>query len=300
VESQEGVGPDRCNIGYADIGPTNDMNVMSAPGCNVLIPGTGCFDNGTSFSTPAIANLIAKAFLAANRTINLSIIAKDVMKYQKNNQGRLPSITQLVSLARGGAAIYPEGALFEADGGSGSVTLTAPGGWVAASNAGWITVTSGSSGSGNGTITYDVAANTDTSQRAGTITIVGATFTVTFTVIQSGIIGVTGTWDGYLNMPGAPYDGCGAQTISFSLWLTEDTSHNISGDTSNSRTITSGSRINNSITVTLSTNWGPRGPYTWTWDGSKTITGSMAYFCYSLDTGAILSEGTETFSVTRY
>lgn len=56
--------------------------------------------------------------------------------------------------------------------------------WTAASNSSWITVTSGASGSGNGTVTYSVTANTGTSARTGTLTIGGQTFTVT----QAGVV----------------------------------------------------------------------------------------------------------------
>jgi hypothetical protein len=45
------------------------------------------------------------------------------------------------------------------------------------SNAAWITVTAGSNGSGNGTVTLNAAANTGTA-RIGTATIGGQTFTV--------------------------------------------------------------------------------------------------------------------------
>lgn len=51
--------------------------------------------------------------------------------------------------------------------------------WTAASNASFITVTGGASGSGNGTVSYSVAANTGTASRNGTLTIAGQTFTVT-------------------------------------------------------------------------------------------------------------------------
>jgi outer membrane protein assembly factor BamB/formylglycine-generating enzyme required for sulfatase activity len=62
-----------------------------------------------------------------------------------------------------------------------SVAVTAPPGcsWAAHSNAGWITVTSGSTGSGNGTVAYSVAANGSTDSRTGTISVAGKTFTVT-------------------------------------------------------------------------------------------------------------------------
>jgi len=67
-----------------------------------------------------------------------------------------------------------------ASGLTGSVNVTANTGcaWTAASNASWITVTAGASGSGNGTVQFTVAANTGPA-RTGTITIAGQTFTVT-------------------------------------------------------------------------------------------------------------------------
>ncbi len=64
---------------------------------------------------------------------------------------------------------------------SGSVAVTARSGcgWTAANNDAWITVTSGATSTGDGTVNYSVAANTTMSQRIGTITIGGQTFTVT-------------------------------------------------------------------------------------------------------------------------
>ena len=46
------------------------------------------------------------------------------------------------------------------------------------SNAGFITITSATSGTGNGTVNYSVAANPTAGVRSGTITIAGQTFTV--------------------------------------------------------------------------------------------------------------------------
>ena len=51
--------------------------------------------------------------------------------------------------------------------------------WTAVSNDAWISVTGGASGTGNGTVSYAVAANATTSQRSGTMTIAGQTFTAT-------------------------------------------------------------------------------------------------------------------------
>ncbi|MCX5821946.1 MAG: BACON domain-containing protein, partial [Deltaproteobacteria bacterium] len=51
--------------------------------------------------------------------------------------------------------------------------------WSAASNASWITITAGSAGTGNGTVSYSISANITESNRTGNMTIGGQTFTVT-------------------------------------------------------------------------------------------------------------------------
>jgi len=58
-----------------------------------------------------------------------------------------------------------------------TVTTTAACAWTAASVAPWITVTSGASGAGNGSVGLSIAANTGVA-RSGTVTIAGQTFTV--------------------------------------------------------------------------------------------------------------------------
>ena len=78
-------------------------------------------------------------------------------------------------------SIAPTSESFPASGGTGSLAVMAPDGcmWTASSNDSWITITSGESGSGNGTVEYSVAANLGASSRTGTMTIAGQTFTVT-------------------------------------------------------------------------------------------------------------------------
>ena len=77
-------------------------------------------------------------------------------------------------------AINPSVAAFNDTGGSARVVVNAPAGcpWTATSNAGWITVTSGGSGSGNGAVVVDAAPNSG-GARSGTVTIAGKVFTVT-------------------------------------------------------------------------------------------------------------------------
>ena len=86
--------------------------------------------------------------------------------------------------------LSPTSANAPATASTGIVNVTAPtlsAAWAANSNVSWITVTGGSPGAGNGTVTYAVAANSGL-QRVGTMTIAGLTFTVT----QAGTISTSG------------------------------------------------------------------------------------------------------------
>ncbi len=112
-------------------------------------------------------------------------------------------------------SIDPPSRQFDSNGGSGNVSVIAPSGcsWTATSNANWIAVTSGSSGNGNGAVTYFVATNSGTA-RTGTITVAGQTFAVmqgaacssncpaTFTEVSTSLTSVSNSfvaWGDYDN-----------------------------------------------------------------------------------------------------
>src|SRR5206468_553047 len=82
-------------------------------------------------------------------------------------------------------SITPPAQTFSANGGNGtvSVNVQADCSWTATSGAAWITVASGTSGSGSGEIHFVVAANPNTASRQGVLTI----GTRTFTVAQAGL-----------------------------------------------------------------------------------------------------------------
>jgi len=123
-------------------------------------------------------------------------------------------------------------------GGSGSTTVTAAAGcaWTAVSNAAWITISAGSSGTGNGTVSFNVGANTSSSSRSGTLTIAGSTFTVnqsapcTFTVsplaLTPGSSGATGT------LSVTTQGGCPWTASSSATWATVNGSGSGSGTAS--------------------------------------------------------------------
>lgn len=78
-------------------------------------------------------------------------------------------------------SISPGSQPVPAGGGGGTVAVNtgAECSWSAQSNAPWVTVTSGASGTGAGTVAFAAAANGGTLPRTGTMTIAGQTFTVT-------------------------------------------------------------------------------------------------------------------------
>jgi len=86
-------------------------------------------------------------------------------------------------------SITSNSANFSAAGGSCNVGVTASNGcaWTASTTNSWITITSGSSGTGNSTVAYTVATNTSATSRSGTMTI----GTQTFTIDQAGTTPVT-------------------------------------------------------------------------------------------------------------
>jgi Putative binding domain, N-terminal/Bacterial pre-peptidase C-terminal domain/Viral BACON domain len=77
---------------------------------------------------------------------------------------------------------------FTSAGGNHSFGVSANVAWTAVPGASWVTITSGSSGSGNGTVSYSVDQNTDV-QRSTTITVSGGDVTRTHTVTQVAVPG---------------------------------------------------------------------------------------------------------------
>ena len=90
------------------------------------------------------------------------------------------TVTQAAAAISCTYAIGSPAASIAAPGGTGTIAVSTGTGcnWTARSNANWITVTSGASGTGNGPVAFSVAANPG-GVRSGTITVAGLTFTVT-------------------------------------------------------------------------------------------------------------------------
>lgn len=90
-------------------------------------------------------------------------------------------------------SISSASANFNAFGGPGSVNVTAGAGcvWTATNNVSWVTIKSGGTGSGNGSVGFTVAPNASTAARNGTLTVAGQTFTV---IQGASSVDLTGVW----------------------------------------------------------------------------------------------------------
>jgi hypothetical protein len=157
---------------FSSSGGTGSVGVTTATGCNWTAVSNSPFITVTSGSSGS-----------GSGTVNYSVAANGSASQRT---GTITIAGQTFTVTQAGAtgcsfSINPTSQSFAAAGGSSTVAVTAGAGcnWTAVSNDGFITVTGGSSGSGNGTVNYSVAANASASQRTGTITIAGQTFTVT-------------------------------------------------------------------------------------------------------------------------
>lgn len=94
-------------------------------------------------------------------------------------------------------SLMPTTASMVAEGGNDSIGVTVDNtcSWTATSNVGWITITSGGSGMGNGTVNYSVAANADSSTLTGTVTIADQTFTVIEAGMPTSLVTITNAVD---------------------------------------------------------------------------------------------------------
>ena len=107
---------------------------------------------------------------------------------------------------------------------------------------------------------------------------------------------VSGYWSGTINNPNLGISGCAGGQSYFGISLNENVDHTLSG--SYGSVSISGTRNDYALSINAGTSYGNRS-YTWSWDGDDALTGSVAYFCWSLETGALLGEGTGTFNVNR-
>ena len=182
-----------------------------------------------------------------------------------DDSGNSASDTQLVTVngvvsALCSYSISSTDTLETSSGGSGNVNVFSPAAcvWSATSDVNWITIINGTSGLGNGVVTYSVLANNSTNTRRGTLTIAEQVFIVSqsaadscsYSISPSSIDIASGTENGKVNIS-APA-GCSWNVQSNDSWITITSGASGSGSGEVSYTVdanpTSTSR-NGSLTV---------------------------------------------------
>ncbi|HYI08018.1 MAG TPA: BACON domain-containing carbohydrate-binding protein [Thermoanaerobaculia bacterium] len=97
-----------------------------------------------------------------------------------NACGSVESAAALVTVAPCSWSVAPGSFSFGANGGSGTITVTAAStcAWTAATNDAWITITEGFSDSGDGQTSFTIAPNSGTEPRSGSIAVAGEIVTI--------------------------------------------------------------------------------------------------------------------------
>jgi hypothetical protein len=172
--NQEAIG-----CGSFGISPTNQSFNSSGGTDSVTVTAVAACA-WTATSNASWITITSGATGSGNGSVGYSIAAN---ASSSQRTGTMTVATQIFTVTQTGSvcsfSISPTGQSFASTGGTGSVTVTGAVGcsWTAGSNPAWITITSGTSGSGNGTVNYSVASNGG-GPRNGTITIATQAFTV--------------------------------------------------------------------------------------------------------------------------
>jgi hypothetical protein len=175
--------------------------------------------------------------------------------------------------------MYPSAYTCNASSNTGTINITPSSSncsWTAYSNFSWITITAGSAGTGNGTVSYSVSANTTGSTRTGTLTIGGQTFTVTQNASST----------------------CACTIFPTSVLFNVSSNRTPFGDMSNMGTVTvtsasgcSWSATSNASWITITAGSTGTGDGTVSYSASANTTGSTR-------TGTLTIEG-QTFTITQ-
>jgi len=189
-----------------DVNPANNssticLTVASAETCtftlsasSVTLPAKGSTKTvkvkakGASCSWTAVSDddfitIIAGATGSDDGTVDYSV-SGNTNTSVRSGTITIAGETFTVKQAIGGCtfSLSPKDAKFKAAGGSATVKVKAnlsDCAWTATTTNNFITITAGASGVGNDTVSYTVAANTNTTAVTGSITIGGETFTIT-------------------------------------------------------------------------------------------------------------------------
>ncbi len=156
---------------YSSSGGAGTVGLTTSSGCSWTAMSNAAWliisSNSNGSGTGSVAYSVTSNLTSSSRSGILTI------------GGKILTVNQA-----GVACTYslsPSSQSFTPAGGTGTLTVSASSGcsWSASSQASWITIQSGSSGTMNGAKIYTVASNSGNSSRTGTLTVAGTPLTVT-------------------------------------------------------------------------------------------------------------------------
>ncbi len=158
-------------------GGTGTVSVTTGEGCTWLATSSADFVTLSTSQGTAAGSVQFTVAANTSTTERTAVLVVAGSSFTITQAAASPCVYRL----NGGART------FDAAGALGGIDMrtAAHCAWQAQSDAPWLTITSGASGSGDGTISYAVAANPGLTQRVGRIT---ATGDADFTVTQLGIV----------------------------------------------------------------------------------------------------------------
>ena len=207
--------------------PTS-MTMGAAGGAGTVSVATG---SGCAWTASSSASWITATGGTSGSGPGTVTVAVAANSGTASRTGALTVGGQSVSVTQQGLtcsyALQPASRTLDAAGGTASfdVNTDAACTWTAVPMATWLTIVSGGSGSGNGTVTYRAAANPDAASRTAGITAGNVTHTVTQTGLTSCTVDISRSGDSFGVSGGngsfevAATTGCGWLAVSSASWV---------------------------------------------------------------------------------
>ncbi len=179
--TQDGGAPGSCTY---SVSPTS-RSLDSWPGSSTTTVTTGGGCGWTATSNASWLTISGGSNGTGSGTVTFGVTANTA---PGDRTGTLTVAGQTVTVIQDGGApgsctygVSPTARSLDSWAVSSTTTVTTGGGcgWTATSNDSWLTISGGSNGSGSGTVTFSVTANTAPGDRTGTLTVAGRTVTVT-------------------------------------------------------------------------------------------------------------------------
>jgi Putative binding domain, N-terminal len=174
LEINQGAAPCRVSVGTSAF-------TLGADGGDQAVPVTA--PRGCNWTVTSAANWISVPVDSGSGSARLTFTVQ--VNPGAPRSGRLMVADQAITIAQSTGvpacsySINPVTQVIAAPGGTGAVAVTAPSGcaWSATSNASWISIQPGSTGAGNGSVTFVVTPNTGPA-RSGTASVAGQVVTI--------------------------------------------------------------------------------------------------------------------------